>query len=177
MCDRGTARQLQLYPAAVTDCKIQPGDVDSTGLHTFNVTGLHPYSSYAIRVRAHNQLGWDTWAGDASVTERTNTDDSIPGPPAGLNVTVSPESLVLTWNVPEMANGLIMKYDIRCFNTSGYIRPFSTNGTTRTLTITGLSANMIYSPRCGPTDRKSVGPHLARCGPTLFRSVGPHLGL
>jgi hypothetical protein len=160
MCATGVQpANFQLYPAAVTDCKIQPGDVDSTGLHTFNVTGLHPYSTYAFRVRAHNQLGWDTWAGDASVTATTNTTDSIPGPPAGLevDVTVSPESLVLTWDIPERANGLIVKYDIRCFNASGYDRPFSTNGTTRTLTITGLSANMIYSLAVTASTRSGPG--------------------
>ena len=137
---------FQLYPAAAAPCKIQPGDVNAAGRHAFNITGLHPYSNYTVRVRAHNQLGWDTWAGNATVVANTRTLDSIPGPPAGLNFTPSPESLTLTWDAPSMANGLIRSYTIRCFNGTGYARQFVTpDGATQTVTITGLSANMVYN--------------------------------
>ncbi|XP_022099227.1 hemicentin-2-like isoform X2 [Acanthaster planci] len=67
-----------------------------------SVTELAPYTGYAFRVRAVNELGPGAFS---LVTPFTLTAEAAPSEPQNLLVTSSGDLLIVTWSEPEVLNG------------------------------------------------------------------------
>ena len=77
---------------------------------------------------------------------------TVPGPPASLNIsTTSATSILASWEVPPVKNGVIRGYRVKYFNDSG---AFYLNSTTTSVNLTSLNEftqyNVSVQARTGP---------------------------
>ncbi len=100
----------------------------------FTVSGLTPNRSYEIAVQSRNAMGTSPIPSSASRA-------TLPNPPVNLNYTATNNSLTLTWDAPV---GGAFNYDVSTDGGSSF-PSFTSNGTTLTITITGLSPSTFYS--------------------------------
>ncbi|XP_055477103.1 neuronal cell adhesion molecule isoform X5 [Psammomys obesus] len=72
--------------------------------------GLHPYSHYALNVRAINGKG----EGPASTDKSFHTPEGVPSAPSSLKI-VNPtlDSLTLEWDPPSQPNGILTEYVLK----------------------------------------------------------------
>ncbi|KAK3880687.1 hypothetical protein Pcinc_014844 [Petrolisthes cinctipes] len=98
---------------------------------SYTITGLDPWTTYLVCVRA-STLGGD--GPDAPCVNMT-TDEDVPGPPQNLNVmgSTTPESITVKWDPPSSPNGVISYYSLT-WNPDDPSDNVITNDTTYTLT-------------------------------------------
>ena len=88
--------------------------VNATTRNT-SVSGIQPYTSYSVRVRAINSAG-------SAVSQWTNF-TTLPAPPAGLRAMTIEQisggrSAILSWPPPAQPNGRILNYAVYSDSTS-----------------------------------------------------------
>lgn len=95
----------------------------STGLQTSSGstkdwTGLSAATTYYVRGRAHNDIGYSSY----SSTKNFTTGATVPGPPTGVgNNTVTQSSANITWTAPGSTGGsAITGYQIQTATNSGF---------------------------------------------------------
>ncbi|XP_064174841.1 neuronal cell adhesion molecule a isoform X9 [Anguilla rostrata] len=72
--------------------------------------GLHPHSLYTLNVRVFNGMG----EGPPSPSQRFETPEGVPGPPAFLKITnPNLDSLTLEWGPPAERNGRLTGYTLK----------------------------------------------------------------
>ncbi|XP_055950621.1 receptor-type tyrosine-protein phosphatase F-like [Argiope bruennichi] len=82
-------------------------DSQSVNSTTFKIDDLDPYTEYAIQVKASTEAGSGPWSSVLSVL----TDVGIPSVPTNLiALNTTENSIFISWNEPELANGPSLEY-------------------------------------------------------------------
>ncbi|XP_059473435.1 cell adhesion molecule Dscam2-like isoform X2 [Neocloeon triangulifer] len=80
----------------------------TTNLET-SIHGLSYYGNYSLRVAAHTAVG----DGVRSAPIFCTTDEDVPGPPEQIKaVSMTSESILVTWSRPARPNGIITRYHV-----------------------------------------------------------------
>jgi len=80
-------------------------------LEEINVQGLQPNKKYTFRVVPYNEKGPGLSSSEITVT--TQPEVNVPGPPTNLvPVAVTPTSIKVAWNPPDVKNGEIQRYKV-----------------------------------------------------------------
>lgn len=103
------------------------------------VSGLNPFTEYSLFVQACTAVGCTN---STSVIGQTLPDVPMGVAPPNLTV-LSPSSIQVTWQEPDMPNGVILRYEVRRLTQSGSVVEFS--GLDFETTATGLQPNTRYS--------------------------------
>ena len=124
-----------VYNGAV---KVNTSNITAT---TFNITGLSPNTSYSMTVRAKDAAGNESTSTPLSVTTNDIPDTQAPTVPAGLaGSAITTSSFTLSWNASTDNVG-VTGYDVY----NGAVKVNTSNITSTTFNITGLSPNTSYS--------------------------------
>lgn len=150
------------------------GDATPQNTLSYTLTGLQPGATYALQVRAENDLGTSAWS-----TQATATTGTAPGVPR--NVTATPTgvgSLRLAWSAPSMTVGSPA--------VSGYIVTYGVGTTVpKVVTLTGTSTTITGLGRAtytitvaaqnalgtGPTATVAGVPYAAPSAPVSVKVV------
>uniref|UniRef100_A0A1X7U9A9 Fibronectin type-III domain-containing protein n=1 Tax=Amphimedon queenslandica TaxID=400682 RepID=A0A1X7U9A9_AMPQE len=124
-------------------------DIDGGDNITYPLTGLIPYTNYAVSIRPYNGI---------PIQSRIQlTAESTPGVISDLMQTnASLTEISISWNPPIMPNGIITVYEIR-YRESTSSGPYTVTNTTNTeYSIVGLIPNIGYT--IGVRAYTSIGP-------------------
>ncbi|XP_065340090.1 cell adhesion molecule Dscam1-like isoform X3 [Cloeon dipterum] len=98
----------QLVSSANNDVSSEVEVKKTTNLET-SIHGLAFYGNYSLRVAAHTALG----DGVRSPPIFCTTDEDVPGPPEQIKaVSMTSESILVTWARPARPNGIITRYHV-----------------------------------------------------------------
>ena len=121
---------------------------------TFSIAGLTNGSSYHVQVRAGNPDGDGPWSLSATGTAGAPNHPDLPTLGSGN------QRLFVTWALPTNNGSAItgFKVQYRDFNASTWTdHTFTSDGTTRTTTITGLTNGTTYLVRVAATNARGTG--------------------
>ncbi|XP_068757833.1 contactin-2-like [Montipora capricornis] len=79
--------------------------------------GLKPYTFYQVVVKAFNTGG----EGPASAVVLVRTSEGEPGPPSDLETYAFGEYILVTWKQPQVPNGIITNYQVKCQEYNGSV--------------------------------------------------------
>ncbi|XP_029355876.1 protein tyrosine phosphatase receptor type Fa [Echeneis naucrates] len=123
-------------------------EVDGVATTRYSIGGLSPFSEYAFRVMAVNNVG----RGPPSVIVNTRTSEQAPSsPPLRIQARMlSSSTMLVQWEPPEEPNGQIRGY--RVYYSSAHDTPFNTwqkhnTDDSQVATISGLTPDITYSLR------------------------------
>ncbi|XP_049798773.1 Down syndrome cell adhesion molecule-like protein Dscam2 [Schistocerca nitens] len=73
--------------------------------------GLLKYTNYSVRLSAYTDVG----EGASSNSVFCNTEQDVPGPPAGIKaLSLTSDSVLVSWLPPKYPNGIITQYTVYC---------------------------------------------------------------
>jgi hypothetical protein len=129
---------------------------------TTNLTLLHEYTDYLIRVRAYTSVGPGPYSDEILAT---TYEDRPSQPPVNIVITsISSTSIQVSWDpVPEIhQNGIITGYDVT-YNQSTFLEPFplvmSVRADGDSVTLTRLEEYVVYSIRVRAYTSIGAGPY------------------
>ena len=103
------------------------------------VENLNPFTEYSFFVQACTRIG--------CTSSSSTIGQTLPDVPMGVfapNLTVlSPSSIEVSWEAPEMPNGVILRYELRRLSQTTFVVDFA--GLDFETTVTGLQPNTLYS--------------------------------
>ncbi len=123
----------------------------NTGVFAKNITGLGEDSEYIFTITALDAAG-----NESDPLEQTHftlgdtgpVPNVAPGAPGAPTGTSTETTIALSWGAATDSDGTIAKYDVY----AGTTKVATTNGTTRTASITGLQPNTNYTYTVKATD-------------------------
>lgn len=144
--------------------------VSSTGTST--ITGLTAGTTYYVRARGRNSIGW----GPYSTTQNTTTLGGPPSPPTNLQATaIPPDQIDFDWGLPVSDGGKsITGYVAQASTVAGFnsdLSQISTVAGVRTALFTGLTPGASYYLRVRADNADEVG-EWATVGPVLLPAGG-----
>ncbi len=143
----------------------------TTGATTVNLTGLTANTTYAVTVKAKDAAGNVSAASAAGSLKTSELPDTTaptaPGTPAVTNITTT--GATVTWAASTDAKG-VTGYDVY-LGSSTPTPARSTNGTTTTVALTGLTPTTTYSVTVKAKD--AAGNVSAASAATSFQTLEP----
>jgi N,N-dimethylformamidase beta subunit-like protein/uncharacterized protein DUF4082/fibronectin type III domain protein/Big-like domain-containing protein len=123
---------------------------------TVNVTGLTNGTTYTFTVTASNSFG----SGPASAPSNAVTpSNSPPGAPTGVTALPASNEASVSWTAPtNSGGGPITSYSVTPFAGTTAGTPVTTNGTTTSVTVTGLTNGTAYTFKVTATNVNGAGP-------------------
>ncbi|XP_048011137.1 neuronal cell adhesion molecule a isoform X11 [Megalobrama amblycephala] len=132
--------------------------------------GLHPYSQYALNIRAFNGKG----DGPTSSDRQFETPEGVPGPPTHLKVrNLNLDSLILEWAPPLEDNGHLTGYLLKyqSFNTTdelGPIKEVTLPANETSITLDNLKYSTRYKFYLNAMTVKGSGPAVTEEAVTIM---------
>ncbi|XP_067247932.1 neuronal cell adhesion molecule a isoform X7 [Chanodichthys erythropterus] len=132
--------------------------------------GLHPYSQYALNIRAFNGKG----DGPTSSDKQFETPEGVPGPPTHLKVrNLNLDSLILEWAPPLEDNGHLTGYLLKyqSFNTTdelGPIKEVTLPANETSITLDNLKYSTRYKFYLNAMTVKGSGPAVTEEAVTIM---------
>ena len=122
---------------------------------TFSATELTPFTNYIFQVAGVNDAGTGVFAVLTITTAEEGLLNlvipifisllTVPGPVSDFTARPEADSVVLTWNVPQEPNGIIIAYEVTYINDDGAITVVNSTNGASTLTIPSLPLNTNIS--------------------------------
>lgn len=147
---------------------------------TCEVKGLEPHTTYGLRVKACNSVGWSDWGELGTAT----TGASVPGAPEAMQATgVESSELAVSWDPPQRDNGspivsYLLEYSLQATSSSGgsiatsrrsqpsWVQCYQ--GSRTSFVIKQLLAGKSYQIRVRASNSNGVGPYsVVISAPTL----------
>ena len=153
----------------------------TAGLQTFNngtalnraISGLSPATTYYLRVRAQNSVGFGPWSG----TRTQATPATIPTAPLSPSVeAASTVSAIMSWAPPSSNGGAALSgYTLQYSTSSTFASEVTTIelGVVTTRTVTGLNPGTTYYFRVAAKNSAGTGPWSSTVSTTTPAAVAP----
>ena len=113
----------------------------TTSSRTYTISGLADGTTYEVRVRARNSIGWGSYSSPSSAT--TQQAVSVPGRVARPSVSAGDGSLSVSWSAPSTNGAAISSYEIR-WRRSGSSSWSTRTASRRSYAISGLEDATSY---------------------------------
>lgn len=104
------------------------------------IMGLMTFTDYVVQIAYINTIG----AGPLSAPKTFKTGEGIPEAPLMISLTPDTRSVVVTFNPPKAANGIIVTYEILYSSTADFSDSLQKPSVSTNENITGLSPAKIY---------------------------------
>ncbi|XP_046991962.1 Down syndrome cell adhesion molecule-like protein Dscam2 [Schistocerca americana] len=129
-----------VYKPVMTDSDLQAAGSEvkrTSSLETY-LHGLLKFTNYSIRLLAYTSVG----DGILSSSVFCTTEQDVPGPPAFVKaLSLTSDSILVSWMPPEHPNGIITQYSVYCNEKNSPQKscfPFQAGPTIRTHEVRGL---------------------------------------